>query len=179
MLCNISLQLIYFIHSSLYLVSLCPYLASLSSLTLVTTSLFSISVCLLLFYYTHLFVLFFRFHIQVVTYSFVFDFISLSIIPTGSIYLTANGILAFFFMSNISHTHTHIYIYIYTHTYIYIHTHTHYTHTHIHIYTTSSLSIHGHLGCLYILPITNNVAMNTEVHVSFWISVFIFFRYST
>ena len=126
MLYNISLQLIYFVHSSLYLVSLCPYLASPSSLTLVTTSLFSISVCLLLFYYTHWFVLFFRFHIQVVTYSFVFDFISLSIIPIRSVYLTANGILAFFFMSNIS------YIYIHTYIYIYIHTHTLYTHTYIH-----------------------------------------------
>ena len=60
---------------------------------------------------------------SVVTYNFVFDFISLSIIPTRSIYLTANGILTFFFMSNIPYTHTHTHTYIYT-----IHTHTHIHH---------------------------------------------------
>ena len=38
-------------------------------------------------------------------------------------------------------------------------------------------SVDGHLGCFHILEIINNVAMNIEVHVSFWISVFGSFGY--
>ena len=39
------------------------------------------------------------------------------------------------------------------------------------------LSIDGHLGCFFILATINNTARNFEGHVSFQISVFIFFRY--
>ena len=35
-------------------------------------------------------------------------------------------------------------------------------------------STDGHLGCLYILATVNNVTVNVGVHISFWVSVFIF-----
>ena len=38
-------------------------------------------------------------------------------------------------------------------------------------------SIDGFLGCFHILTIVNNAAVNTGVHVSFWIVVFIFSGY--
>ena len=59
-----------------------------------------------------------------------------------------------------------IYIYIYIH--IYIHTN--------HIFFIH-LSVDGHLGCFHMVAIVNNVPMNFEVHVSFQISIFIFFGY--
>ena len=37
-------------------------------------------------------------------------------------------------------------------------------------------SVDGHLGCFHILPTINNAAVNTKVHVSFWIRVFVLFR---
>ena len=38
-------------------------------------------------------------------------------------------------------------------------------------------SVDGYLGCFHILAIMNNAAANIGVHVSFQISVFIFFGY--
>ena len=50
------------------------------------------------------------------------------------------------------------------------------THTHTHSFLIHS-SIDGHLGCFYILNIVNKVAVNIGVHISFQISVFVFFAY--
>ena len=38
-------------------------------------------------------------------------------------------------------------------------------------------SVDGHLGCLYILTVVNNAAVNIGMHVSFPINVFVFFEY--
>ena len=52
---------------------------------------------------------------------------------------------------------------------------------HIYIYIYYTIFIHsfvsGHLGCFQVLDIVNSVALNTGVHASFQIIVFIFSRY--
>ena len=56
-----------------------------------------------------------------------------------------------------------------------------YTHTHTHTHTTHIFFIHspanGHPGSIHVLAIINSAAINTGMHVPFWIRVFIFFRY--
>ena len=63
---------------------------------------------------------------------------------------------SFLWLSNIP-WHIYIYIYIYIHHIFFIH-----------------LSVDGYLGCFHSLATVNSTALNTGVHVSFQISVFIF-----
>ena len=51
-------------------------------------------------------------------------------------------------------------------------------HIHLYVYHIFFIpsSIDGLLGCFHILAIVNNAVVNIEMHVSFLISVFIFFR---
>ena len=91
--------------------------------------------------------------------------------PSMSIFADANGKISFLFMAkqySIIYILIHMCIYIYgmciymcvcmyIYTYIY--------HNFIHLF------LDGHLGFFPLLTIINNSTMNTEVHVSFWISV--------
>ena len=48
------------------------------------------------------------------------------------------------------------------------------------IYTHHTLSIHssdGLLGCFHVLAIVNSAAVNIGTHVSFWVSIFVFWGY--
>ena len=46
------------------------------------------------------------------------------------------------------------------------------------IYVPNLLSVNEYLGCFHALAVTNSVAMNTGVHVSFQISFHLFWIYA-
>ena len=103
-------------------------------------------------------------------------------IISRSIRTAAKSIISFFlWMSNVHCVCVYIVCMCIqcVYAYIYIQTHTH-THTHTHTYT-SSLAIHllidGHLDCFHVLAIINTAAVNSRVHVSFRIRVFVFSIY--
>ena len=52
-----------------------------------------------------------------------------------------------------------------------------YTHTHIHSIFFIHSPVDRYLSCFHILALVNNASMNIGMHVSFQISVFVFFRY--
>ena len=88
------------------------------------------------------------------TFVFLCQTISLSVIPSRSIPVVANGKISFFFFMAEYYSIAYLY----------------------HIFFIHS-SVTGHLGWFHALAIVNNAAMNTVVHVSFRVRVFIFSGY--
>ena len=142
---TLSLLLIHFIHSSLYLLILCPCLAPFSP-NLVTTNLFSVSVSLFLFCNIHLFVLYFIFYIcDTISYTvFLYQtyFAYLQVYPCCCKW--QNFVLFYGWV---------VFYYIYSG-----------------IFFINS-SIRGYLDCSHKLAVAHNAAYKHWVHVSFSSSV--------
>ena len=109
---NIFLQLIYLIYNSWYLLIFYPYIALPHfPLLLVTTSLFSLSVSRFLSCYIHSFISQIPHIRDNIQYLSLPD-ISLSLIPSSSIYVVENGKISLVFYDRVKfiHAHTHIHI---------------------------------------------------------------------
>ena len=89
---------------------------------------------------------------------------SLSIIPSSSIYVAANGVISFFFYGWVIFHCVWVCVCVCVCVCVY------------NIFFIHSF-VDGHLDCFHVLAIVNSAAVNIWVHVSFPISVFIFFRY--
>ena len=90
--------------------------------------------------------------------------ISLNIIIFRSIYVATNSNFHSFYGWAILHC-VCVYIYIYRH-----------IHTHTHIYICAISSEFIHLVISTLIPTVNSAAMNTGMHVSFWIKGFHLFQ---
>ena len=159
---NIYLQLIYFIHSSLYLLIPYSYLALLptGNHQFVLYTCESISVLL----YSFIRFIFQTPHIsdniQYLSFSELFH----SIILSRSIHIVANGKISSFVMeSNIP-----VCVCVCVCVFICVYHHIFFIHS----------SVDGHFICFYILPVVNNVFVNIGVNVSFPISVFFLWLYT-
>ena len=141
---------------------------SFSNLTspLVTSCLFSISISSDLLCFFNCF--FFTYNWNNMASVFVW-LISLSIILSRSIHVVSNGIIIFYGWV-IFHCVVDC-IYTYIHTYV-----LHLCLIYIYKISLYLFSINNLLDCLHIFSTVNNAALNINVHVSFRIYLFVFFR---
>ena len=87
----------------------------------------------------------------------VFVLLTLLSMISGSIHIAANGISLFSWLSSIPFcVYMCVCVSVYIHVCRYIHIHK----------PDLYPSVHGYLGCVLVLAIVNNAAMNTGVHVS-------------
>ena len=108
-------------------------------------------------------VLFFRLHIQVITYR----------VCLCLIYFTKHNTLQVHSCCCKWQIFIRFYGWVVVHLYTHTHTHTHTPHTHTRHFFIHS-SVVRHLHSFHILVIPNNAAMNIGVHISFRTSVFLF-----
>ena len=66
-----------------------------------------------------------------------------------------------------------MYVYVYMCMYVYIYIYI----SHTFIFLICFSCVERHLGCIHILAIINNAAMNNAIHMYFQISVLVSFRY--
>ena len=108
--------------------------------------------------------------------------ISFSIMSLRSIHVVANGRIPSFVYGWIIFYCVYIYIYIHTDIY-YIQYSLYIQYSCVCVYVCvyhhffTHLPTDVYLGCFQVLTIVNNAAMNVEVQIYFWVSVFVSFGY--
>lgn len=137
-----------------------PLPPSLSPLVTTSSPYMWVLFCLVIFIH-----LFFRLHIYVIIY------ICLSLSPNASIWLTSLSTIPFKSIHVVTDSKI-LFYFFYSRAVLVL-----CVCVYICITFFLSISLKGHLGCFYVLAIVNKAAVNFGVHVYFWVSVFIFFRY--
>ena len=90
-----------------------------------------------------------------------------------SIHIVANGKISFILWLNSIPVCVCMYVYVYMCMYVYIYIYI----SHAFIFLICFSCVERHLGCIHILAIINNAAMNNAIHMYFQISVLVSFRY--
>ena len=142
----------YFIHSSWYLLTSYPYLAPPPLLYLMVTASFYVSESSVLLYSFVIYI--FNFICNNIEYFSFFDIFHWVQCPPGPFMLLQMvKFQSFLWLSNIL-------LYVFSYYNLFFHS-----------------PVDGHLGFFHLVAMVNNASVNTEVDVSFSMSVFIFFWY--